>query len=75
MAPFTAYCSMTANGVGVTVISHDSENRTHVRGYEDPDSYSRDIHYTGVSLSLSWRVSPESPPTVNSLSSMSVIIQ
>ena len=37
MAPFAAYCSMTdKNGVGVTVISHDSENRTHVKGYEDP---------------------------------------
>ena len=39
------------NGVGVTVISHDSENRTLVDGYERPGSYSRDIHYTGASLS------------------------
>ena len=39
------------NGVGVTVISHDSESRTHVKGYESPGSYSRDIHYTGASLS------------------------
>ena len=37
--------------VGVTVISHDSENRTQVKGYERPGSYSRDIHYTGASLS------------------------
>ena len=39
------------NGIGVTVISHDSENRTLVKGYEAPGSYSRDINYTGVSLS------------------------
>ena len=52
LAPFTVYCNMTdMNGVGVTVISHDSENRTRVKGYESPGSYSRDIHYTGVSLS------------------------
>ena len=29
LAPFTAYCDMTdRNGVGVTVISHDSESET-----------------------------------------------
>ena len=39
------------NGVGVTVISHDSESRTHVQGCESPGCYSRDIHYTGASLS------------------------
>ena len=52
LEPFIAYCDMTdKNGVGVTVISHDSERRTLVRGYEGPGSYSRDIHYTGASLS------------------------
>ena len=52
LAPFTVYCDMTAkNGIGVTVISHDSESRTHVRGYNPRGSYSRDIHYTGASLS------------------------
>ena len=52
LEPFTVYCDLTyKNGVGVTVISHDSENRTLVDGYEDPGSYSRDIHYTGASLS------------------------
>ncbi|KAL9968867.1 hypothetical protein ACROYT_G021009 [Oculina patagonica] len=52
LEPFTVYCDMSdKNGVGVTVISHDSESRTHVQGYEDPGSYSRDIHYTGASLS------------------------
>ena len=39
------------NGVGVTVISHDSESRTYVNGFEAKGSYSRDIHYAGASLS------------------------
>ena len=31
MTPFSVYCDMSDNGgVGVTVISHDSESRTHV---------------------------------------------
>ena len=48
LAPFTVYCDMSdKNGVGVTVISHDSESRTKVKS----NSYSRDIHYTGASLS------------------------
>ena len=55
LAPFTVFCDMTdKNGVGVTVISHDSERRTKVRdglGWGGPGSYSRDIHYTGASLS------------------------
>ena len=55
LAPFTVYCDMTAkNGVGVTVISHDSESRTKVRdglGWGGAGSYSRDMHYTGASLS------------------------
>ena len=54
LAPFTVYCDMSdKNGVGVTVISHDSESRTHVNGngYISPGGYSRDIHYTGASLS------------------------
>ena len=52
LAPFTVYCDMTnKNGVGVTVISHNSESRTFVNGDYSPGSYSRDIHYTGASLS------------------------
>ena len=52
LAPFTVYCDMSdKTGVGVTVISHDSESRTHVQGYEPRGGYSRDIHYTGASLS------------------------
>ena len=52
LAPFTVFCDMTdKSGVGVTVISHDSESRTHVDGCESAGCYSRDIHYTGASLS------------------------
>ncbi|KAL9975095.1 hypothetical protein ACROYT_G012211 [Oculina patagonica] len=52
LAPFTVYCDMSdKNGVGVTVISHDSESNTYVNGYSGRGSYSRDIHYTGASLS------------------------
>ena len=52
LAPFTVFCDMTdKSGVGVTVIGHDSESRTHVNGYSSKGSYSRDIHYTGASLS------------------------
>ena len=52
LAPFTVYCDMIdKNGVGVTVISHDSESRTYVNGFGSPGTYSRDIHYTGASLS------------------------
>ena len=55
LAPFTVFCDMTdKNGVGVTVVSHDSESRTLVRdglGWGGRGSYSRDIHYKGASLS------------------------
>jgi len=52
LAPFTVYCDMDdKNGVGVTVISHDSESRMSVKGCESEGCYSRDIHYTGASLS------------------------
>ena len=52
LAPFTVFCEMTdKSGVGVTVVSHDSESRTHVSGCEPSGCYSRDIHYTGASLS------------------------
>ena len=54
-APFTVYCDMSdENGVGVTVISHNSESRTYVyngRNWGAQGSYSRDIRYTGASLS------------------------
>ena len=52
LAQFTVHCDMSdKNGVGVTVISHNSESRMNVRGYQSPGSYSRDIRYTGASLS------------------------
>ena len=51
MTPFTVHCDMTdKNKVGVTVVSHDSEDRILVIGYEDPGSYKRDIQYTGANL-------------------------
>ncbi|XP_068726890.1 uncharacterized protein [Montipora capricornis] len=50
-APFLVYCDMVdKNGVGVTVISHDSEGRTRVQGCEAQGCYSRDIRYNGASL-------------------------
>ena len=40
------YCDMTSkNDVGVTVIGHDSESRTLVKGYDPPGSYKRKIKY------------------------------
>ncbi|KAL9975093.1 hypothetical protein ACROYT_G012209 [Oculina patagonica] len=52
LAPFTVYCDMSdKNGVGVTMISHDSESRTLVDKCYTQGCYSRDIHYTGASLS------------------------
>ena len=46
---FKVFCNMTMyNDDGVTVISHDSENRTLVDGYEAGGSYSRNVTYTGV---------------------------
>ena len=50
--PFTVYCNMTGQGsVGVTVVSHNSESRTHVTGDGDDDKYVRDIQYIGSSFS------------------------
>ena len=49
---FTVYCDMSGkNRVGVTDISHDSESRTYLEGCYHQGCYSRDIHYTGASLS------------------------
>ena len=43
---FEVYCDMTSkNGVGVTVIGHDSEAAMKVDGYERRGSYSRKIKY------------------------------
>ena len=35
----------------MTVISHDSESRTHVHGCDSRGCYSRNVHYNGASLS------------------------
>ena len=49
--PFVVYCNMTARDkIGVTVISHDSEDRIIVDGCEPKGCYSRQIQYTGASL-------------------------
>ena len=53
VTPFSVYCDMSdKGGVGVTVISHDSESRTHVGnipGCYSAGCYSKDVTYTGVS--------------------------
>ena len=36
--------------IGVTVISHDSEDRTLVQGCDPKGCYQRDIHYTGANF-------------------------
>ena len=53
VTPFSVYCDMSdKGGVGVTVISHDSESRTHVGnipGCGGAGCYSKDVTYTEVS--------------------------
>ena len=52
LAPFTVFCDMTdKSGIGVTVISHDSESRTRVPSCDPAGCYLHDIHYKGASLS------------------------
>ncbi|XP_066021831.1 neurexin-4-like isoform X2 [Pocillopora verrucosa] len=52
LLPYHVSCDMSdKGGVGVTVISHDSEGRTLVDGYEERGNYSRDIHYKGANIS------------------------
>lgn len=38
------------NGVGVTVVSHDTESRMLVDGHEENGSYLRRVHYIGAGL-------------------------
>ena len=48
LAPFTVYCDMSdKSGVGVTLVSHNSESRARVTS----SNYFRDIHYAGTSFS------------------------
>ena len=50
VSAFSVFCDMAdKGGVGVTVISHDSEARTVVQGCEAPGCYSRNVRYNGVS--------------------------
>jgi len=49
--PYNVTCNMTdKNGIGVTVISHDSESRKLVNGCDASGCYSRDINYIEASL-------------------------
>ena len=51
MTPFTVDCDMSdKNNVGVTIISHDSEDRTFVQGCHPRGCYKRDITYTGADI-------------------------
>ncbi|KAK3737619.1 hypothetical protein QZH41_004177 [Actinostola sp. cb2023] len=51
--PFSVYCNMTShNGIGVTVVSHNSEVRTIVTGCEANGCYRRDVVYDGISSDL-----------------------
>ena len=49
--PFVVYCNMTERDeVGVTIVSHDSEDRILVDGCDPKGCYSRQVQYTGASL-------------------------
>ena len=51
VTPFTVHRDMTdKNNIGVTVTSHDSEDRTLVQGCDPKGCYQRDIHYTGTNF-------------------------
>ena len=74
VTPFNVYCDMgDKGGIGVTVISHDSERRTQLATILD-------VVVAGVTVKmcdtlklapLSWQHSHESHRTVNSLLSLS----
>ncbi|PFX30192.1 Hemicentin-1 [Stylophora pistillata] len=58
--PFSVYCNMTdERSLGVTVVGHDSENRTQVDGFEDPGEYSPDVHYISASFIFQLKVLTE----------------
>ena len=52
VTPFSVYCDMNdKDGVGVTVISHDSESRTYVKrilGCKYPGCYRKTVTYPGI---------------------------
>ena len=46
--PFVVFCDMNDKmAVGVTVVGHDSESRTIVKGFDNPGSYKRNVSYLG----------------------------
>ena len=48
---FKVFCNMTERGgVGVSVVSHDSEERTAVQGFMYRGSYSKDVAYNGLTM-------------------------
>lgn len=48
---FKVRCNMTdKGGVGVSVVSHNSEQRTAVKGYVSPGSYVKNVTYDGVTM-------------------------
>ena len=51
MSSFQVFCNMTdKGGVGVSVISHNSEEKTMVKGYMYRGSYSKDVEYNGLTM-------------------------
>ena len=49
--PFTVYCDMSdKNGVGVTVVSHDSEKRIFIELCDPPGCSIRNVTYTGLNI-------------------------
>ena len=49
--PFKVYCDMTdKDGIGVTVVSHDSESKMLVDGFDSQRHYSRSINYTEADM-------------------------
>ena len=74
LAPFTIHCDMSdKNCVGVTVISHDSESRTLLDGYDGQGDYIRAAFTTQEQVYLSWPVLLMSLSTANSSLNMSVM--
>ena len=71
---YSVYCDMNHKGrVGVTVISHHSESRTHVGNIpecNDPGCYRKDVSYQEL-LPPSWQRLLEFHITANSSSRMS----
>lgn len=48
---FQVFCNMTdKGGVGVSVVSHNSEQRTAVEGFMYPGSYLKDVRYEGLTM-------------------------